>query len=145
MEGEPQVEPIMASHGYNHDDGIGSADADGWNQHEPRATRRAPQQGQIHRTQRMTTKAVPAHDGGTGFLAFEDAIHDWRDFTELEPERRGPSLRNRLEGGAAQRTAVRQRPLERSHRRSALFQKIAATPFHEGSPKQCSCTDLRSS
>ena len=34
--------------------------------------------------------------------AFEDAIDDWCDITELEAERRGPAVRNRLEGDAAQ-------------------------------------------
>ena len=34
--------------------------------------------------------------------AFEDAIDDWCDITELEAEKRGPALRNRLEGDAAQ-------------------------------------------
>ena len=50
----------------------------------------------------MTTKVAPAYDGRTSFFAFEDAIDDWCDITELEAERRGPALRNRLEGDAAQ-------------------------------------------
>ena len=53
-------------------------------------------------TQQMTTKVAPAYDGRTSFFAFEDAIDDWCDITELEAERRGPALRNRLGGGAAQ-------------------------------------------
>ena len=40
--------------------------------------------------------------GEPAFFAFEDAIDDWCDITELEPERRGPALRNRLEGDADQ-------------------------------------------
>ena len=64
--------------------------------------RRAPQQTQIHMTQQMTTKVAPAYDGRTSFFAFEDAIDDWCDITELEPEKRGPALRNRLEGDAQQ-------------------------------------------
>ena len=36
------------------------------------------------------------------FFAFEDAIDDWCDITELEPEKRGPALRDRLEGDAQQ-------------------------------------------
>ena len=44
----------------------------------------------------------PAYDGRTSFFAFEDAIDDWCDITELEPEKRGPALRNRLEGDALQ-------------------------------------------
>jgi len=52
--------------------------------------------------QQMTTKVAPAYDGRTSFFAFEDAIDDWCDITELEPEKRGPALRNRLEGEAQQ-------------------------------------------
>ena len=50
----------------------------------------------------MTTKVAPAYDGRTSFFAFEDAIDDWCDITEIEPEKRGPALRNRLEGDAQQ-------------------------------------------
>ena len=34
----------------------------------------------------MTTKVASAYDGRTSFFAFEDAIDDWCDITELEPE-----------------------------------------------------------
>ena len=34
-------------------------------------------------------------------LHTKDAIDDWRDITELDGEKRGPALRNRLEGDAA--------------------------------------------
>eukprot|EP00438_Fugacium_kawagutii_P029373 Skav202091 [mRNA] locus=scaffold513:194559:195140:- [translate_table: standard] len=60
-----------------------------------------PQQQMIHMTQQMTTKIPPSYDGKTSFFAFEDAIDDWCDITELEVEKRGPALRNRLEGDAA--------------------------------------------
>ena len=91
----------MYRHGYDDDD-FGIVDADGWNQYDPYAMRRAPQQPSIHMTQQMTTKVAPAYDGRTSFFAFEDAIDDWCDITELEPEKRGLALRNRLEGEAQQ-------------------------------------------
>jgi len=91
----------MARHGYDDDD-FDMVDADGWNQYDSYAMRRAPQQPSIHMTQQMTTKVAPAYDGRTSFFAFEDAIGDWCDITELEPEKRGPALRNRLEGEAQQ-------------------------------------------
>jgi hypothetical protein len=53
-------------------------------------------------TQQMPTKVAPAYDGGTSFFAFEDATDDCCDNTKLEPEKRGPALRNRLEGEALQ-------------------------------------------
>ena len=91
----------MARHGYDDDD-FDIVDADGWNQYDSYAMRRAPQQTQIHMTQQMTTKVAPAYDGRTSFFAFEDAIDDWCAITELEPEKHGLALRNRLEGEAQQ-------------------------------------------
>ena len=74
----------MASRGY--DDDFDIVDADGWNQYDSYAMRRASQQPSIHMTEQMTTKVAPAYDGRTSFFAFEDAIDDWCDITELEPE-----------------------------------------------------------
>ena len=92
----------MSRHGYDDDDDFDIVDADGWNQYDSYAMRRAPQQPSIHMTQQMTTKVAPAYDGRTSFFALEDAIDDWCDITELEPEKRGPALQNRLEGEAQQ-------------------------------------------
>ena len=52
----------MASHGYDDDDDydFDIVDADGWNQYDSYAMRRAPQQPSIHMTQQMTTKVAPA-------------------------------------------------------------------------------------
>ena len=87
----------MESHGYTEFDDIDIVD------HEAFAMRRGnPQATNIHMTQQMTTKVPPAYDGRTSSFAFEDAIDDWCDITELEAEKRGPALRNRLEGDAAQ-------------------------------------------
>ena len=105
----------MASHGYNDDFDI--VDADGWTQFDSYAMRRAPQQPAIHMTQQMTqqmtTKVAPAYDGRTSLFAFEDATDDWCDITELEPEKRGPALRNRLEGEASQYKRLLSRELLR--------------------------------
>ena len=51
--------------------------------------------------QQVTTKVPPAYDGRSSWFAYEDAIDDWVDVTELEPEKQGPALRSRLEGEAA--------------------------------------------
>ena len=51
--------------------------------------------------QQVTTKVPPAYDGRSSWFAYEDAIDDWVDINELEPEKQGPALRNRLEGEAA--------------------------------------------
>ena len=51
--------------------------------------------------QTVTAKTPPLYDGRSFWFAYEEAIDDWCDITELEPEKRGPALRNRLEGEAA--------------------------------------------
>ena len=52
----------------------------------------------IHET--STTKVPPSLDGATSWFAYEEAIDDWCDITELEPPKRAPALRNRLTGTA---------------------------------------------
>jgi len=51
--------------------------------------------------QQVTTKIPPSYDGRTSWFTYEEAIDDWCDLTELEPAKRGPALRSRLEGDAA--------------------------------------------
>ena len=63
--------------------------------------RMQPHGGQLMMTTQVTTKVPPGFDGKTSWFAFEDAIDDWCDITELEQEKWGPALRNRLEGEAA--------------------------------------------
>ncbi len=48
-----------------------------------------------------TTKVPPLFDGRTSWFAYEEAIDNWCDITELEESKRGPALRNRLVGDAA--------------------------------------------
>ena len=95
--------------------------------------RRAPQHTQIHMTQQMTTKVAPAYDGRTSFFAFEDAIDDWCDITELEPEKRGPALRNRLEGDAQQYKRLLDRELLRDpHEGVHYFKRFLRPHFIKG-------------
>ena len=61
----------MASHGYNEYHDFDIVDADGYNQYESHAMRRAPQQSTVHMTQQMTTKVAPAYNGRTSFFAFK--------------------------------------------------------------------------
>ena len=59
---------------------------------------------ELHRLsafQQVTTKVPPSYDGRGSWFAYEDAIDDWCDITELDADKRGPALRNRLEGEAA--------------------------------------------
>ena len=122
----------MASHGYDDDD-FDIVDANEWNQYDSYAMRRAPQHTQIHMTQQMTTKVAPAYDGRTSFFAFEDAIDDWCDITELEPEKRGPALRNRLEGDAQQYKRLLDRELLRDpYEGVAYFKRFLRPHFIKG-------------
>ena len=50
--------------------------------------------------QTATTKIPPAFDGTTSWFAYEKAIGEWCDVTELSDEKRGPALRNILIGEA---------------------------------------------
>ena len=71
--------------------------------YEPYAMRQRmrPHGGQRMMTTQMTTKVPPQFEGKTSWFAFEDASDDWCDITELESEKWGPALRNRLEGKAS--------------------------------------------
>ena len=51
--------------------------------------------------QQVTTKIPPGYNGTTSWFTYEELVDDWCDITELDPEKRGPALRNRLEGDAA--------------------------------------------
>ncbi|OLQ10788.1 hypothetical protein AK812_SmicGene5490 [Symbiodinium microadriaticum] len=51
--------------------------------------------------QLVTTKVPPSYDGRSSWFAYEDAIDDWSDITKPDGDKRGPALRNRLEGEAA--------------------------------------------
>ena len=43
--------------------------------------------GPLMMTTQVTTNVPPGFDGKTSWFAFEDAIHDWCDITELEQEK----------------------------------------------------------
>ena len=91
-------------------------------------------------TQQMTTKVAPVYDGRTSFFACEDAIDDWCDITELEAERRGPALRNRLEGDAAQYKRLLDRELLKDPVEGVNYSKRFLRPHLSREPKLCSCT-----
>ena len=52
--------------------------------------RMQPHGGQLMMTTQVTTKVPPGFDGKTSWFAFEDAIDDWCDITELEAESGDP-------------------------------------------------------
>ena len=55
----------------------------------------------MHAFQQVTTKIPPSFDGRSSWFAYEEAIDDWCDVTELDTDKQGPALRNRLDGEAA--------------------------------------------
>ncbi len=55
----------------------------------------------LHSVTQITFKIPPSFNGSGSWFAYEDLIDEWDDVTELPEEKRGPDLRNRLEGEAA--------------------------------------------
>jgi hypothetical protein len=51
--------------------------------------------------QQVNTKIAPMFNGTTSWFYYEEAIDEWLDITELEVQKQGPALRNRLDGVAA--------------------------------------------
>ena len=49
----------------------------------------------------VPAKVPPGFDGRTLWFACEEASDGWCDITELDPTKRGPALKSRLEGEAA--------------------------------------------
>ena len=56
---------------------------------------------QVATYQQVTTKIPPPYNGLTSWFSYEELIDDWCDITELDAEKQGPALKNRLEGDAA--------------------------------------------
>ena len=118
----------MASHGYDCDFHIANSGGS-WNQYESYAiSKRHP-----------TTCPYDSPDGRRGsaillwdvqFLCFQDAIHDWCEITELEPEKCGLALGTRCAGEAAVYKRLRDRDLLRSATNGVSY---VATSFHQRS------------
>ena len=47
--------------------------------------------------QQVTTKVPPSYDGRSSWFAYEDAIDDWCDITELDGDKRGPAHKRLLD------------------------------------------------
>ena len=96
--------------------------------------RMQPHGGQLMMTTQVTTKVPPGFDGKTSWFAFEDAIDDWCDITELEAEKWGPALRNRLEGEASvyKRLLDREQLKEPNGRGVEYFKRTLRPHFVKG-------------
>ena len=77
----------------------------------------------------VMTEIQPSFDGKTSRLAYEDAIDDWRDITEQDDEKRGPALRNRLEGDAAIYKKILDRDALKSKEEGVTYFKRTLRPF----------------
>ena len=98
--------------------------------------RTQPHGGQLMMTTQVTTKVPPGFDGKTSWFAFEDAIDDWCDITELESEKWGPALRNRLEGEASVFKRLLDRDeLRQPNGRGASTQDVKEHSFSHGLPR----------
>ena len=96
--------------------------------------RMQPHGGQLMMTTQVTTKVPPGFDGKTSWFAFEDAIDDWCDITELEAEKWGPAIRNRLEGEASvyKRLLDREQLREPNGRGVEYFKRTLRPHFVKG-------------
>ena len=82
--------------------------------------------------QQVTTKVPPSYDGRSSWFAYEDAIDDWCDITELDGDKRGPALRNRLEGEAAIHKRLLDRDRLKDPNNGVKYFKLPATSLREG-------------
>ena len=82
----------------------------------------------------VRTKIPPSFDGKTSGLAFEDAIDDWCNITQLDKEKRRSALPNRFDGDAT----IYQKILDRGQLKSkedgvAYFNRTLRPLFVKGS------------
>ena len=77
----------------------------------------------------LTKKIPPSFDGETSWFAYEDALDDWCDITELDDEKRGPALRNKLEGDAAIYKKMLSRENVKSKEDGVTYFKRTLRPF----------------
>ena len=71
-----------------------------WEESSPRYVY-AQRASQVTAIQTVTTKVPPLYAGRSSWFVCEEAVDNWLDVAELEPEKWGSALRNRLEGEAA--------------------------------------------
>ena len=69
-----------------------------------------------------TTKIPPSYNGKTSWFAYEDAVYDWIDITELDEVKQGPALKNGLKDEAATyKTTPRQREAQGQRQGSQIL------------------------
>ena len=56
--------------------------------------------GDLKPGERFNAKTAPAFNGVERWYIFEELVWDWCDITVIDPDKRGPHLRNRLIGDA---------------------------------------------
>ena len=75
-----------------------------------------------------TPKIPPSFDGRSSWFSYEEAIDDWVDITTLDPEKQGPSLKNRLVGDAAVYKPLLDRDLLRDGNNGVRYFKDTVRP-----------------
>ena len=80
----------------------------------------------------VSTKVPPAYDGRTSWFAYEEAVDEWCDVTELEARKQGPALRNRLEGEAVVYKPLLDRDLLCHEHGVAYFKRTMRPNFVKG-------------
>ena len=83
--------------------------------------------------QQMSTKIPPAFDGRSmTWFTYERLIDDWCDITELDDNKKGPALRNRLEGEAAVYATLLDRDRLKDHDGVQYFKSTLREHFVKG-------------
>ena len=77
----------------------------------------------------VTTQMPPSFDGKTSWCAYEETIDDWCDITELDDEKTGPALRNRLEGDAPIYKKILDRDALKNKEEGVVYFKRTLRPF----------------
>ena len=75
-----------------------------------------------------TPKIPPSFDGRSSWFAYEEAVDDWVDITTLDPDKMGPSLKNRLVGDAAVYKPLLDRELLRDPANGVSYFKNTVRP-----------------
>ena len=57
-----------------------------------------PRSSPFTHTGQITTKVPPSFNGTDDWFRYEESVEEWLDLTELGVDKRGPTLKTRLEG-----------------------------------------------
>ena len=93
----------------------------------------------------VTTKIPPSYDGRTSWFAYEEAVDDWCDITELPEAKRGPALKSRLLAEAAVYKPLLDRDALKNEQDGVEYFKRMLRPHFVKGSQHFYCGDLSAS